>query len=173
MNDRVRVSEHSSASPPGIPGSTLTHVELIWIEKRTEHWIRFGRVAQDRIIDRRRRAVSFRSSAIFAFVRWSSNCFGTIRSRIDIVRAVAPGEPYSTLPSVSPGGELLLSIHGWPKVERVLRAIDAVEAIGVDACDAAPEHWCHIHNRLSAGFEPRVYSIDRHRAWLQRRELRS
>ncbi|MFA6114210.1 MAG: DUF2840 domain-containing protein [Sphingomonas sp.] len=173
MNDRVRVSEHSSASPPGIPGSTLTHVELVWIEKRIEHWIRFGRVAQERIIDRRRRAVSFRSNAVFAFVRWSSNCFGTIRSRIDIVRAVSRGEPYSTLPSVRPGGELLLSIHGWPKVERVLRAIDAVEAIGVDACDAAPEHWCHVHNRLTAGLEPRVYSIDRHRAWLQRRELRS
>jgi hypothetical protein len=173
MNDRVGVSERSSASPPGIPGSTLTHVELVWVEKRIEHWIRFGRVAQDRIIDHRRRAVSFRSNAIFAFVRWSSNCFGTIRSRIDIVRAVSPGEPYSTLPSVSPGGELLLSIHGWPKVERVLRVIDAVEAIGVDACDAAPEHWCHVHNRLTAGLEPRVYSIDRHRAWLQRRELLS
>ncbi len=173
MNDRVPVSEQSSASPPDIAGSTLTHIELVWIEKRIEHWIRFGRVAQERIIDRRRRAVSFRSNAIFAFVRWSSNCFGTIRSHIDIVRAVSPGEPYSTLPSVSPGGELLLSIHGWPKVERVLRAIDAVEAIGVDACDAAPEHWCHVHNRLTAGLEPRVYSIDRHRAWLQRRELRS
>lgn len=173
MNDRVRVSDYSSASPPGIPCSTLTHVELVWIEKRIEHWIRFGRVAQERIIDRRRRAVSFRSNAIFALVRWSSNCFGTIRSHIDIVRPVSPGEPYSTLPSVSPGGELLLSIHGWPKVERVLRAIDAVEAIGVDACDAAPEHWCHVHNRLTASLEPRVYSIDRHRAWLQRRELRS
>ena len=22
---------------------TLTHVELIWLEKRIEHWIRFGR----------------------------------------------------------------------------------------------------------------------------------
>jgi hypothetical protein len=146
---------------------------LVWIEKRIEHWIRFGRVAQERIIDRRRRAVSFRANDVFGLVRWSSNCFGTVRSRIDIIRAIAPGEPYSTVPSVTPGGDLLLSIHGWPKVERVLRAVDAVEAIGVDACDAAPEHWCHVHNRLTAGFEPRVYSLDRHRAWLQRRDLRS
>src|SRR5882757_9207434 len=136
MNDRERYPEPLGASSSTLPGRMLTHVELVWIEKRIEHWIRFGRVAQERIIDRRRRAVSFRSNAVFALVRWSSNCFGTIRSHIDIVRAVSLGEPYSTLPAVSPGGELLLSIHGWPKVERVLRAIDAVEAIGVDACDA-------------------------------------
>ena len=172
MSDHIRRSGHSNMFPPGLPGWMLTHVELVWIEKRIEHWIRFGRVAHERIIDRRRRAVSFRSNEVFAFVRWSSNCFGTIRSRIDIIRAVSFGEDHSTLPSVSPGGDLLLSIHGWPKVERVLRAIDAVEAIGVDACDAAPDHWCHVHNRLTAGLDPRDYSIDHHRAWLQRRELR-
>ena len=172
------MNDNEPSPPRVVPPShrrtvALTHVELTWIEKRTEHWIRFGRIAHDQIVDRRRRIVSFRPGEVFAFVRWASNMFGTIRSHIDIVRAVSPGEPYSTLPSVSPGGELLLSIHGWPKVECVLRAIDAVEAIGVDACDAAPEHWCHVHNRLTAGLEPRVYSINRHRAWLQRRELRS
>ena len=48
-----------------------------------------------------------------------SNDFGTVVSRIDIVRAVAPGEAYQTLPFVRPGGEILLRISGWPKVERV------------------------------------------------------
>ena len=38
----------------------LTHVELTWIEKKLEHWIRFGRVAQDRILTRRTRVVGFR-----------------------------------------------------------------------------------------------------------------
>ena len=33
----------------------MTRVELTWIEKRIEHWIRFGRVALDEIVDRRRR----------------------------------------------------------------------------------------------------------------------
>jgi hypothetical protein len=154
-------------------GDGLTDVELTWIENRTEHWIRFGRIAHDRIVDRRRHVVSFRPGDVFAFVRWASNLFGTILSRIDIVQAVAAGEAYSTLPFVRPGGALLLSIHGWPKVERVLQAIDAVEAAGVDPCDAAPDHWCHVHNRLAAGIEPRVYSIERHRAWLLRRELQA
>ena len=37
----------------------LTHVELIWLEKRIEHWIRFGRDVAEQIFDRRRRILSF------------------------------------------------------------------------------------------------------------------
>ena len=148
----------------------LTHVELTWIEKRIEHWIRFGRVTKDQIIDRRRRIVSFRPGAIFAFVRWAANDYGTIMSRIDVVRAVAPTESFTTLPFVRPGGEILLSIQGWPKVSKVLAAIDTTDAAGVDPCDAAPDHWRHVHNRITAGQEPRPYTLERHRAWLKRRK---
>ena len=102
-----------------------------------------------------------------------SNDFGTVVSRIDIVRSVTPGEAYQTLPFVRPGGEILLRISGWPKVERVFAAIDAVEAIGIDPADAAHEHWRHVHNRLGAGYEPRPYSRDQHRAWLLRRSVLS
>lgn len=148
----------------------LTHVELTWIEKRIEHWIRFGRVAKDQIIDRRRRIVSFRPGAIFAFVRWAANDYGTIMSRIDVVRAVTADERYTTLPFVRPGGEILLSIQGWPKVSKVLAAIDTTDAAGVDPCDAAADHWRHVHNRITAGQEPRPYTLERHRAWLKRRK---
>ena len=149
----------------------LIHVELIWIEKRIEYWIRFGRETGERIIDRRRRVVSFRPGAIFAFVRWAANDYGTVISRIDIVRAVTPGAAYQTLPFVRPGGEILLKIEGWPKVEKVLQHIDAVEAAGVDPCDAAPDHWRHIAHRMSAGQEPRAYTQQRHQAWLKRRKI--
>jgi hypothetical protein len=153
------------------PADGLTHVQLTWIEQKVEHWIRFGKVAAERIIDRRRRVVAFRPDAVFAFVSWASNSFGTVRSRIDIVRAVRAGEPFSTLPFVRPGGELLLRLDGWPKVRQVLLAIDAVEASGVDPSEAAPDHWGHVHNRLAAGMEPRPYSAERHQAWLERRAL--
>ena len=149
--------------------SNLTYVELMWLEKRIEHWIRFGRIADERVLTRRTRVVSFASGSIFAFVRWASNDFGTIISRIDILRAVAPGEPYSTLPFVRPGGEILLRIVGWPNVGRVLHAIDQVETVGVDPADAAPDHWRHVHNRLVAGEQPRPYTSARHNAWLMRR----
>jgi hypothetical protein len=93
--------------PSNHAATALTHVELTWLEKRIEHWIRFGRIAEEKILDRRRRIVSFAPGGVFAFVRWASNDFGTIISRIDIVRTVAPGEPYATLPFVRPGGEIL------------------------------------------------------------------
>ena len=111
-----------------VAASGLTHVELTWLEKRIEHWIRFGRVAEEKILDRRRRIVSFTPGGVFAFVRWASNDFGTIISRIDIVRTVAAGEPYATLPFVRPGGDILPRINGWPKVDQFLQAIDVVEA---------------------------------------------
>ena len=159
-------------APPCSPDA-LTAVELTWLEKRVEHWIRFGRDIGETIIDRRRRVLSFAPNTIFAFVRWASNDFGTVVSRIDIVRSVTPGEAYQTLPFVRPGGEILLRISGWPKVERVFAAIDAIEALGIDPADAAPDHWRHVHNRLGAGCEPHPYSRDQHRAWLLRRRVLS
>ncbi|AXE65281.1 glycosidase [Hyphomonas sp. CACIAM 19H1] len=160
-----------AANPLPSHDDALTHVELNWIEKRIENWIRFGRIAHDRIIDRRRRVVSFRPGAIFAFVRWAANDYGTVSSRIDIMRAVAPGESLTTVPFVRPGGEILLQIEGWPKVSQVLAAIDATDAADVDPCDAAPDHWRHVGNRIAAGHQPRPYTLERHRAWLKRREI--
>ena len=155
--------------PSALPHDSMTLVELTWIENRIEYWIRFGRQAHEQILDRRRRVVSFRPNTVFAFVRWAANDFGTIISRIDIVRAVEPGEPYQTLPFVRPGGEILLRINGWPKVEDVLRHVDAIEAIGIEADAVSPEHWRHVHNRMAAGHQPRTYTLDQHRAFLLRR----
>ena len=142
--------------------SEPTQVELVWLKKRIENWIRFGRIAEERVLDRQRRIVSFAPGSIFAFVRWASNDYGTVVSRIDILRAVGPGERYSTVPHVRPGAESMLRLSGWPKVEKVLQAIDTVEALGIDPADAAPEHWRHIHNRLSVGEQPRSYTRSRH-----------
>jgi len=146
----------------------LTHVELTFVDKKIEHRIRFGRPAHEQRIDRRRRILSFEPGTIFAFVRWASNDFGTVISRIDIVRAVARGEAYQTLPFVRPGGDILLKVDSWPKVERVLQAIDAIERLGIDPEVVSPDHWRHIHNRMTAGQEPRAYTLDQHRGFLLR-----
>src|SRR5262249_50437432 len=145
LTPRKRIRNRSRR--PGM--SDLTQVELFWLKKRIENWIRFGRIAQETILDRNRRVVSFAPGSIFAFVRWASNDYGTAVSRIDVLRAVRPGERYSTETYVRPGAEILLRLSGWPKVEKVLKAIDAIEALRIDPADAAPEHWHHIRNRLS------------------------
>jgi hypothetical protein len=151
--------------------SDLTEVELYWHEGRVERWIRFGSLVHERVIDRRRRVVSFSPGSIFAYVRWAANEHGTVASRIDILRAAKPGEAISTVPGIAPGGEILLRLAGWQKVQRVLQAIDIVEALGIDPKDAAPDHWRHVHNRLSIGENPRPYSHARHHAWLLRQGI--
>jgi hypothetical protein len=151
--------------------SDLTHVELLWLEKRIENWIRFGRHAEEQILDKQRRILSFAPDHIFAFVRWVSNDFGTVISRIDIVRPVAAGQRCATVPYVRPGGDILLRLSGWPKVERVLQIADAIEALDIDPADAAPDYWHHVHNRLSVNEVPRAYTRTRHQAWLHRRRI--
>ena len=149
----------------------MTEVELIWVEGEIQHWIRFGDDHDLRILDRRRRVVGFEAGAVFGLVRWRANSYGTVASTFDILRAVDPGMALTTVTGVTPGGELLLHLSGWPRVEKALQAIDAIEALGLDPEEVAPDHWRHVHNRLTAGLTPRPYTRDRHFAWLRRQEI--
>ena len=151
--------------------SARTTVDLLWVEGQVERWFRFGRIVEETIRSRSESTVGFDPGAVFAFVRWSSNDYGTVESRIDILRAAQPGERCSTVPHVSPGGEMLLRLSGWPKVEAALLAIDQVEALGLAPEDVCPDHWRHVHNRLTTGLDPRAYTELRHEAWLQRRAV--
>jgi hypothetical protein len=155
----------------GLSADALTQVELVWIEKQVEHWIRFGREVREQVLDRRRRILFFPPGAAFALVRWAANEHGTVLSRLDILRAVGSGEARQTIPTVSPGGDILLRVDGWPKVERMLQLIDAIEARDIDPADVSSDHWRHVHNRLAAGETPRAYTLQRHRAFLLRREI--
>ncbi len=70
----------------------LTEVGLLWFEGRIEGWIRFGRLAAERILDRRRGVLSFAPGEAFALVRWRANDYGTAVSRVDILRAARLGQ---------------------------------------------------------------------------------
>lgn len=148
-----------------------TTVDLTWDEGRVERWIRFGRIAEEVILTRQDKRVCFDPGAIFALIRWASNGYGTVESRIDILRAVAPGAPCTTVPFVTPGGEVLLRLSGWPLVEAALAAIAQVESYGIAPEEVCPDHWRHVQNRLTAGLTPRLYTPTRHAAWLKRRGL--
>jgi hypothetical protein len=90
----------------------MTEVVLVFYEGRIEHWLRFGTQARERILDRRRRVIAFAPGETFAFVRWEANDYGTVLSRLDILRACDAGEVISTVPGVTPGGEILLRLDG-------------------------------------------------------------
>ncbi|WP_299739461.1 DUF2840 domain-containing protein [uncultured Roseobacter sp.] len=149
----------------------FTKIKLMWIEGRIERWLRFGQIARETITNRTKRTITVNPGAVFAFVRWAANEHGTVESRIDILQAPQSGETYSTVPFVTPGGVSLLRLSGWPKVESVLIAIDQVEAENIAPEDACPDHWRHVHNRISCSLAPRRYTPARHDAWLKRREL--
>jgi hypothetical protein len=178
MSLRANLTEPGlgGASPPSGPPSRrgnaqLTYVELAFYRRRLARWIRFGQVVDEHVVSRRSRFVGFAPGAVFAFVRWTSDGDGAGVSRLDILQAVCRSAPYSTLPGVTPGAEILLHLAGWPSVRKALEAIDAVEALGVDPADAAPDYWRHLGQRLSVGEAARGYTRDRHAAWLIRREL--
>jgi hypothetical protein len=153
-------------SPP-----VTTQVDLLWLEGQIERWIRFGRPVAEHIVDRRRRLLDFKPNAVFALVRWRAGEYGTVDSRIAILRAVRSGEAFTTHPFVAPGAEILLNLSGWAKVQAVLAAVDRVEGLGLRAEDAAPDYWRHVGARLGVGLPPRSYDRARHRAWLLRRRL--
>lgn len=160
----------ASQAAVGVP---LTTVDLLWFEGRVERWLRFGSIVHEQVIDRRRRIVGFQAGAVFALVCWTANDHGTAFSQLDLLRAVAPGEAYCTVPFVAPGADILLRATGWTRVERVLRTIDAIEQLRIEPAAVAPEHWRHVHARLAARETPRPYSRERHQAWLRRRRLQS
>jgi Protein of unknown function (DUF2840) len=171
MKKDADTPESHSTKEVGV--NDLTTVEILWLEKRIENRVRFGRSVSEKLVDRNRRVLSFAPGSIFAFVRWTSNDFGTVLSRIDILRAAIPGQRYSTVPWITPGGESLLRLSGWPKVERALQLIDTVEALDIDPAEVAPDYWHHAHNRLSVNETPRPYTRSRHQAWLHRRRITS
>ena len=149
----------------------LTKINLIWDEGRIEQWIRFGHIAHERIVDRHWRTVGFADGSVFAIVRWQANAYGTVASRIDILRPGGNRTERVAIPGVTPGAQCLLRLSGWPKVEAALRVIDEIEALGISPERVCPDYWRHVHNRLSLGRFAEPYTLDRHRAWLLRRAV--
>jgi hypothetical protein len=158
--------------PPGINRKpSLTLVELTFISGKIEQTTLFGRPLRDEAVNEEHRILFFRPHSVFCLARWSQTAFGSIVSRLDVLRATAPGEPYLLLPFVRPGVQALLRIDGTAKVERVKTLIDEIWSIGVDPADVAPDYWFHVGNRLAADQEPRAYSKARHAVWKLRQRL--
>lgn len=146
----------------------LTRVRVTFIQDRVNDWLRFGRFYKERVIDSQRRDVYFTAHAVFCYITWRANDYGTTQWRIDILRAVAPGERASQISGVAPGAEILLRASGKTKVLRVLALIDAIEAQDIRPDAVSPDYWRTVHNQLSANHEPIVLHGRAHAAYLSR-----
>jgi Protein of unknown function (DUF2840) len=51
--------------------------------------------------------------------------------------------------------EVCCRFPAWPQIEKVLHAIDAIEALGIDPADSAPDYWQHVHNQPGAARQRR------------------
>lgn len=154
-----------------IPRDALTWVELIDDEGRTERWIRFGCVVEAPAVSRRNRFVAFAPGAVFAYVRWACGPRGALGARLDILQAVDRTGARVAVPGVTPGAVSLLRLNGWGRVRHALAVIDAVAETGVALEAVAPDHWRHVHNRMTAGLAPQAYTQVRHRALKLRQAL--
>lgn len=151
----------------------LTRVAIHFVPKRINHWLCFGDPLGHHYLDRQRAVTWFGPGQIFGYVRWEANDYGTVLWRLYVLRAGRPHDLMSRVPGVVPGAEVLLRLDGKAKVKRGLAHIDTLEKVGFDPGEIAPDHWHHLHNRLSFGQGPRLYTADQHRAWLARQAVQS
>ena len=148
----------------------LTRVAVHFLPEFLNDSLRFGDARQTAYLDRRRAFRYFAPGQVFAYIRWEANEYGTRDWRIFVARAGDAALPLDRIPGITPGGELLLHLKGGDRVKKVLAAIDAVEALGLDAAGIAPDYWIYLQNRILARLPIRPYTIEQHRAYLARQE---
>ncbi|NHN89421.1 DUF2840 domain-containing protein [Acetobacter conturbans] len=143
----------------------MTPLELTWLEKRIEQWLRFGHPLEMQRLDRYRRRLYFAPGAVFALMRWTQTDDGAAACCIDIVRASQAGEPRERLAFVPTGAERLLHCAGWPQVRTVLRSIEALERRRINLVQVEPDYWRQLaHSLHEKHAKPRSMSAC-HDAW--------
>jgi len=153
------------------PAAPLTHVSLAYVERQFKLYLRFGEPAHIHRIDRWRRCAVFLPSAIFCRIRWQANAYGTVRWQLMVMQASTPLDAIQRIPGVQPGARLLLHAEGEKQVRAVLERIDAIEAQGIAPTAVSITYWRTLANRIAARLPLPDYTVQRHAAWLARKEL--
>jgi hypothetical protein len=149
----------------------LTRAVLVYVPDRINVWLRFGEPLRVRASNRWRRIADFVPSSIFCRVGWQSGEFGAAVWRLEVLRAVGPGERVLRVAGVQPGAQVLLWAATPERVRRALQMIDAIEAQGIAPVNVVEDYWRVLHNRLAANFDAHVYTAAEHAATLRRRAL--
>ncbi len=144
------------------PSRGLTRVTVLFLADRVNDRVRFGTPVAERIIDRRARIELYEPGAVFGYIQWRADRYGTQLWRLWVLQAATPGERAETVPGIAPGTHIWLSAAGMARVTRTLTLIDAIEAQGLDPAVLPESYWRTVHNRIAAGLEPRVYAPTEH-----------
>lgn len=145
-------------------GERLTAVELVFYPDHFNHRLRFGAAFRRLRLDRWRALAVFAPRAVFAYVRWSANAYGTAHWSIVILKAAAPGDPITLIDGVRPGAQVLAAGFGATSTRRLLGVVDQLEADGFEPSLVSEAWWRHVHNRLQVRRPPRAYDASQHAA---------
>jgi hypothetical protein len=150
----------------------LTRVTLAFVPERVNNRLRFGKPTHQLVLDRWRSCAHFPPDAIFCRICWLANDYGTTVWHLSVLQAGRPGQPLQRMAGVLPGALRLLHVSGELKVQRVLRLIERIEALGIDLTEVSPSYWQLLHGRLAAREALPEYSLERHAAHLAGEALR-
>jgi len=148
------------------PIGGLTRVVLAFVPERVNNRLRFGKPTYQIVLDRWRSSAHFLPDAVFCRVCWLANDYGTTVWHLSVLQAGRPGQPLQRMAGVLPGARRLLHVSSELKVQRVLRLIDSVEALGIAPTEVSPAYWQLLHGRLAARESLPEYTLERHAAHL-------
>ena len=140
----------------------LTRATVLFVPERVNDRVRFGAPAAEQITDRCCRFDLFSPGAVFGYIRWRADRYGTELWRLWVLQAARPGDGAQTVPGIAPGAHIWLSASGVARVKRALALIDAIETQALDPASLPESYWRTAHNRIAAGLEPRVYAPAEH-----------
>ncbi|WP_438727872.1 DUF2840 domain-containing protein [Parasphingorhabdus sp. DH2-15] len=135
----------------------LTAVQLVYRKKRINHRLRFGIPLIEARLDWRRKLVAFAPGSVLGYIRWRANRFGTQDWRLFVLRTVE-NDPFSTVPGVMPGANILLATRGTTRTQRALAHLDTLELGEGGLSHVTDAYWRHLHNRLAVSLDPHGFS---------------
>jgi len=138
-------------------GNAVTYitVQLHFVRGVINHRLRFGRPAAKAKLDKYRSLAMFPDGAIFGYIRWKANEYGTRDWRVYILKCQSKGL-VSEVIGVRPAVKILMSVQGKLAVKRCLKALDILERqVGGNLEDVPESYWAGFNNALLLRKTPR------------------
>jgi len=149
----------------------LTRVHTYYGRNVFNYYIRFGIPKYRDEYNGREAYEYYAERAVFGYIRWQANEFGTQCWQFYILKAGSEGAILLKVPGVLPGAILLSHIVGKEKIHRLFRVIDQIEALQVDCADVAENYWIQVGGRINSCIDVLPYTLARHHTWMLEREV--